>query len=295
MSDAPKLVVHCYPWYIADWLQSEHVAAMSLEERGLYREALDLCYANGSIPDNPVALQKLTRSTEKEFRRAWPKVRACFYQDGDRLCNEKVNAVLEKERVRRDRARESGSAGGRAKAQKTKQEPSEQPSKEGSRIVATLRKKPSEIVAPHPHPPPHPPPQPHPLGEGGGEASESPPPEKRPAPAPPPREPPDWNSPDVSEIARKLVDKLLPKHWCVSNRRDSIGQVERVLVSATNPETYADEIAASHTARIAYIARHPEDKRAKRQAFEYWIADGNYLHPVPAEIAQELQVSSEGW
>ncbi|MCC6365051.1 MAG: hypothetical protein IT165_16175 [Bryobacterales bacterium] len=68
---------------------------MNLEERGLYREVLDELYVNGSIPENPELIKRLTGASDKEFRRSWPKVRAVLIktESGD-LTHPKVQDVL---------------------------------------------------------------------------------------------------------------------------------------------------------------------------------------------------------
>lgn len=52
-------MIQSYPWYIADWRQSETVARMTLSQKGLYRELLDYCYLEGSIPDDRRLLLKI--------------------------------------------------------------------------------------------------------------------------------------------------------------------------------------------------------------------------------------------
>ena len=46
------IVLQSYPWYIADWRESETRRRLTLLERSLYRELLDYCYLEGSLPDN---------------------------------------------------------------------------------------------------------------------------------------------------------------------------------------------------------------------------------------------------
>jgi uncharacterized protein YdaU (DUF1376 family) len=84
-----------YPWYIGDWKQSETRITLTLEQRGLYRELIDHCYAEGSIPSDRDMLLKLTASSSREFDRAWPAVRKLFQDIGNgRLCNRKVQDLL---------------------------------------------------------------------------------------------------------------------------------------------------------------------------------------------------------
>ncbi len=112
----PTFAVHSYPWYIADWIESETRHGMTLGERGLYRELLDRCYKEGSIPDSVDMLCRLCACELKEFQKCWPKVRDQFSltEDG-RLEHARVNEVLEK----LENWNESRRKGGRSRQRST--------------------------------------------------------------------------------------------------------------------------------------------------------------------------------
>lgn len=103
-----------HKWYHSSWLGSETRQAMNAAERGVYRDCLDYCYAEGSIPSDTALLAKLMALDRTEFESAWKRVRCNFKPvDGDptRLTHHKVLEVLrESERYRR-RASESGRRG----------------------------------------------------------------------------------------------------------------------------------------------------------------------------------------
>lgn len=120
-----EFVVHGYSWFISDWTQSEKVASMTLEERGLYRELLDLCYAQGSITTDEATLQKLARCGPKEFKRAWPKVKQCFtLHDDGRLHNARADAQLRSMRQDREKKKRAGRLGNDARWGKSQPEDS---------------------------------------------------------------------------------------------------------------------------------------------------------------------------
>lgn len=154
-----EIVVHAYTWYISDWAQSEKVAALSLEERGLYRELLDLCYAQGSLTPNDSTLHKLARCDSKEFRRAWPKVKECFDlgEDG-RYHNERVDVELAYRIEEAARRSEAGKAGNDARWRESRQRRS---------AIANGSQTDRKPIAPHPLPQPHPqtPPQSRPVDD----------------------------------------------------------------------------------------------------------------------------------
>lgn len=86
-----------YQWFHRDWLMDEARADMNLSERGLYRDCLDLNYANGSIPADPSVLFRLLAVDREEFDAAWVKVSEYFEPtewDATRLTNSRANEVM---------------------------------------------------------------------------------------------------------------------------------------------------------------------------------------------------------
>lgn len=71
--------VHFYEWSVSRWLSSDSRAELNLAERGLYRECLDLCYTNGSIPKDPAVLARLCHCTPAEIEAVWPKIERHFH------------------------------------------------------------------------------------------------------------------------------------------------------------------------------------------------------------------------
>ena len=61
-------MIYSYPWYFRDWRASDARATMTLAERGLYREILDLCYENGSVTSDEKELAKLIGCSLKSLR-----------------------------------------------------------------------------------------------------------------------------------------------------------------------------------------------------------------------------------
>jgi uncharacterized protein YdaU (DUF1376 family) len=83
-------------------MSSGSARAMTLEQRGLYRELLDHQWNDGSLPNDEEALQRLGNATAQEWKRAWPKVRQRFVErDDGRLWNPKL------ERVRREQMKKA--------------------------------------------------------------------------------------------------------------------------------------------------------------------------------------------
>lgn len=82
-----------YPWYFDDWLSSETRLDMTLAERGAYRDLLDFCYRDGSIPSDPAVLAKMLGCSGEKFDEVWLKVRPQFRERGSRLWNQKACIV----------------------------------------------------------------------------------------------------------------------------------------------------------------------------------------------------------
>lgn len=86
------MIDQSYPWYINDWLGSATRALMTPEQRGIYRDLLDVCWRDGSLPVDESSLQRIAAASDKEWRRSWPGVREKFAEREGRLWNPKVDA-----------------------------------------------------------------------------------------------------------------------------------------------------------------------------------------------------------
>ena len=65
-------------WFPAEWLSSETRHSMSAAARGVYRDALDLCYSEGSIQADEATLRRLLAVSEAAFAEAWPEISRKF-------------------------------------------------------------------------------------------------------------------------------------------------------------------------------------------------------------------------
>lgn len=110
-----------YPWYFQGWFGSTARAEMTLAERGLYREVLDLCYQDGSVTSDPSLLRRHVHADKEEFELAWPAVKERLESREDgRLTHRKVREKLA-ELIRLKEVRsQSGLKAVRARWDKTK-------------------------------------------------------------------------------------------------------------------------------------------------------------------------------
>lgn len=129
----PSFAVHSYPWYISDWKDSERRISLTLAERGLYRELLDHCYREGSIPEDEERLIAIAGCKSADFKKAWPKVKLCFSSGKDvgRLEHHKATEILSK----LENWNESRRKGGEARHRSSSAKPEDKLSKSSAKAL----------------------------------------------------------------------------------------------------------------------------------------------------------------
>jgi uncharacterized protein YdaU (DUF1376 family) len=156
-------VIHSYPWYIADWRNSETRLNLSLEERGLYRELLDFCYVERSLPSDERKLARIVNCSDEEFQRSWPAVKNLFNLSNDRYYHPKVSETLEKLDGYHEQRRQAGIASGErrrngrsnlvAKKGNEKRTPKVNPQSEPSHPIPSIEENPPTPLPPETLPP----------------------------------------------------------------------------------------------------------------------------------------------
>jgi uncharacterized protein YdaU (DUF1376 family) len=104
-----------YFWHVDDWRNSETRMTLSLAARGLYRELLDQCHTEGSLPNDLKILSRIAGCSLKEMRRWWPQVKDAFVEVDGRLVNPKAFEVREKLVAYHNKKSSSGTAGAKAR------------------------------------------------------------------------------------------------------------------------------------------------------------------------------------
>ena len=97
-----------FQFYAGDWLSSQRVALMSLEEEGGYIRLLAFCWQHGSIPDDPERIARLLG------KGASTTLATMFEPGGNGL----VNRRLEEVRLEQLAWRAKSSEGGKKSAEK---------------------------------------------------------------------------------------------------------------------------------------------------------------------------------
>ena len=72
--------IHFYEWSVIRWLTSDTRARLDPAGRSVFRELLDLCYTQGSIPKDPALICRKSDCTEDQYRRTWPFISRHFRQ-----------------------------------------------------------------------------------------------------------------------------------------------------------------------------------------------------------------------
>lgn len=67
-----------YQWYPKDWQSDSRVRRMSYEQRGIYRELMDIQWLEGSLPDDVELLADIVGYPMSRFEKLWPLIRECF-------------------------------------------------------------------------------------------------------------------------------------------------------------------------------------------------------------------------
>jgi uncharacterized protein YdaU (DUF1376 family) len=124
------------PLYVGDYLKDTR--DLTAEQHGAYLLLLmDMWNRNGSLPNNPKVLARITGISPKRWPSVWASIGSMFIHDGEFLSHKRVDLELQKADQISQKRKLAGSAGGRAKALKTqeadvaiaKQMPSKRPSR----------------------------------------------------------------------------------------------------------------------------------------------------------------------
>lgn len=103
-------------WYVTDYRASRNANRLTWQERGIYRELLDECWVEGSIPDDVAQLADIARCPLDIMEAAWPQIRALFTASGEDLVSRRLEIERSADDAERVRKAMAGRKGGLAKA-----------------------------------------------------------------------------------------------------------------------------------------------------------------------------------
>ncbi len=116
--------VYYYEWSVNRWRASETRALLNSAGRGIYREILDLCYVQGSIPKDIATLAKQCDCEPSEIEAIWAIISRHFYQDKhdkNRLRNKFSEVKRKTFFAHMKTQKQNASNGGAAKSRKSRE------------------------------------------------------------------------------------------------------------------------------------------------------------------------------
>ena len=113
------------PFYVNDFLSSNHVAEMTTEEIGAYALLLLRQWASSdqSLPNDPVALAKLARmpdgwGSQPEYQDSYGRVLICFQKVNGKIYNKRLRKLANETKKFKKKKSDAGKLGAKVKAQK---------------------------------------------------------------------------------------------------------------------------------------------------------------------------------
>lgn len=270
--------IEWYPWYVTRWRSSETRFRLTAAARGIYRELLDQCWIEGSLPCDLRSLQSICGATNKEFKSAWPQIEPCFKLIGDRLHQRTVDENRPGQVAKIAARREAGTRGGvnsgtsRNQEKLAKNEANAKQTR--SKTEANAKQKRTEleldttttlrsVVVKHSAPP-------------------------TPQPFPPPLEP---HEPDPQQAVRNAIEEAAAVWPRIGDKRFAMASWEREAAKSTAGVVgWCRKIVS--TAKLhatAHMVAKANDPRHFIPTLDRWVTSGDYTSPPPQSIAPKAQ------
>lgn len=249
-------MIHSYPWYINDWRSSETRIKLALSERAIYRELIDYCWSEGSMPNEERTLAVICACDLREFKKAWKAVKPLFIEQDGRLTHHRVAEGRAKLQSWNESRREAGKKGGlgRAIAQ--------------AKIEATANQelKPSTSTS--------------------TSVPKTPPP---PARVSQPEFEPFESGPDPVQSVSEAVETCAQFWPNIGNKTYAKSAWEKAATGAAQGVAgwCRDIVETAKVHAPAHVAAKQADRRHFIPTLERWVANGDYTSPPPKVIGQK--------
>ena len=253
-------MIDSYPWYITDWRESPAVLGMTAEQRDIYRNLLDICWRDGSLPTEENVLRKMSLAEPAEWRRSWKIVKLQFIERDGKLFNRKVDekrpAVL---KSKADRALGAALTNEIKRAKRDAQRDAQRDGERYAERNAQCTPPPSPSPTLHPTPPLYPPPSA--SAPGGVSVSED------------PNEP---EKPHKPTLAEQRVAWFEQKFWRDPVPRIGKGAALKAWCKVAKDTEAAERIAAAARKQYPLLIEH-----AKRKGYTVihpatWLNQGRF-------------------
>lgn len=111
-ADRPPDRFPWYPHYVADWRLSRAVRQMSYEQRGMYRELMDVAWGDGTVEpclmDDDGWIAKELGVVASRWKKVGPAIRACWESRDGKLYSPRLSKAWEIQRAKYDIAKRAG-------------------------------------------------------------------------------------------------------------------------------------------------------------------------------------------
>lgn len=117
-----------YPHYVADWRLSRSVRQMTYEQRGMYRELMDVAWGDGTVEpcltDDDAWIAKELGVPLARWKKVGPAIRACWEARGGKLYNPRLSKAWEIQRAKYDLKVKAGKESAKKRAESQHRSPS---------------------------------------------------------------------------------------------------------------------------------------------------------------------------
>jgi uncharacterized protein YdaU (DUF1376 family) len=115
----PSVKSPAFQWYSKDILSSARVAMMTLEEEGAYRRALDFCWLNGSLPNDPGKLARVIgKGCSIEVATVVQQMFIVDKKNPQQIVHERLESERKKQKEFRQSKSKAGTASGLSRRRK---------------------------------------------------------------------------------------------------------------------------------------------------------------------------------
>lgn len=122
-SDRPERKPDRFPWYphyVADWRLSRSVRQMTYEQRGMYRELMDVAWGDGTVEpcltDDDRWIANELAVPLSRWKKVGGAVRVCWEARDGKLYSPRLSQAWEVQRTKYELRSQAGKLGGIAKA-----------------------------------------------------------------------------------------------------------------------------------------------------------------------------------
>lgn len=108
-----KIELPWYKRYPKDFLTSQKIQMMNLEEIGAYCLLLEHQWIQGKLPKDTKKLARLCRTTEEKFKEIWSEISDCFEETDEGIINPRMHDERKNAMKKKRKLKKAGRKGGK--------------------------------------------------------------------------------------------------------------------------------------------------------------------------------------